>query len=340
MSTLSAPVGKKRAGEIGVNRPEDVRLVKRLLNRHFRRLGLSRLLDEASGECDAQTVAAIRVFQERVLKLRWTGGGQVHTSRAFDARVEPNDETFLALSHRDVPAFDHASKRPGLDRPRSGLVLVQKHNQPGRSDATGAFHIGAKRFAGLYGLSLRYIDNSDTSRAGHASRCRATYAEIDKLAAPVDVIALFGHGTPDGLPSFGVYSADVGRLAERLRRVLKPRATVLLYACSAGAFGGFADQLASAINSGGSTTKDCRVVYGHLIDGHSYTNPYCSYFPGREYVVTPGSDMFGSWQRGLSKTDLWAEFPFLSDPDLFKRLSRVYGAGDYEPTPVGHGVLA
>lgn len=320
MTALSAPVGKPKKTDVLINRPDDVRLVKKLLNKHVGQLGL-KLLDENKVECDTQTIKAIEAFQLKILRLKKSGRASID----FDGRVDPNDETFLALSRAETKTL---SKRPVIDKPQQGLILAQKNNQPGRQDATGAFHIGARAFCRLYGLKKPIlIDNAVGLSAkekykDYEKRCRATYKEIDGSESPLDVIAFFGHGTPNGLPSFGLFSSDINTLAEKIRKKCKDRCAILLYACSAGALGGFAEKLANMINSGGSTTKDCRVVYGHLIDGHTFLNPYYTYFPGREYVVIPGTSIFNSWVKAINNNSLWARFPFMSDEELHKEISQ------------------
>lgn len=316
--TLKAPVGEKGKYLGPLNRSEDVLLVRKLLEPHLKKLGMVYLLkkkEEEKGECDPQLIKAIRVFQEKRLKLLWSDeNANIHKSPAYDGRIDPGDETFWALTHS---AVDETSKRAVIKRPAKGLVLAGGKDLPGRSDATGAFLVGAKAFCALYHLSKWVpIDNTQS----YEKRCQATYGAMDKAEdGTLDVIAFFGHGTPGSLPTFGFFTGDIGRLATKIKAKCKKNSAILLYACSAGAFGGFADKLATAINSG-LRAEDRRMVYGHLIDGHSYQNAYCSYFPGPGYVVSPTTSLFATWQRKMMGGDLWARFPFMSDSELTEEL--------------------
>ncbi|MDQ6621577.1 MAG: peptidoglycan-binding protein [Pseudomonadota bacterium] len=78
-----------------------MRIVKELLNRQLAKLGLAVLeLDSLAGQ---STVAAIQVFQRRVVKLH-----------AVNGRVDPGSATFSALLDSDGPARSNiASKLSG-----------------------------------------------------------------------------------------------------------------------------------------------------------------------------------------------------------------------------------
>lgn len=97
MNVISASVGRG-----GVNRPEDVRRIQTLLNRHIRppQLPLS-----VNGQADPKTIAAITDFQRRVVKLRYP-----------DGRVDPGGKTFRGLVGTPIespPSSGYALPLPG-----------------------------------------------------------------------------------------------------------------------------------------------------------------------------------------------------------------------------------
>lgn len=79
MSTISSSVGRG-----GVNRPEDVRTIQRLLNQYIQPPQSPLEVDGAIG---AKTITAIERFQKDVVKLAQP-----------DGRVDPGGRTFAALA--------------------------------------------------------------------------------------------------------------------------------------------------------------------------------------------------------------------------------------------------
>lgn len=103
---LTAAVGTSQ-GVPCPNRPADVQLVKRLLNAHAKRIGLSPLLDPADPRCGPRTVKAIEDFQRSVM-----GKGPPF------GRVQPTSHggsTLKALL-RGADAGGGAADRPFQDR--------------------------------------------------------------------------------------------------------------------------------------------------------------------------------------------------------------------------------
>jgi hypothetical protein len=309
---LSAPVGEKGKWTGPINRPGDVKLVRKLLNPQLKKLGYPGI-DETSEKSDPRLIKAIRTFQRRRLRLLWEDEKGVHKSPAYDGRIDPDDETFLALVETDTAKMP---KRPVIGEPACGLVLAASSGKE-----ENEFVRGAKAFCSSHKKIKRWVPIDNATEGDYRGRAAATFEALDEAEdGTLDAIAFFGHGQPTFLPSFGLFTGDIGRLGDRIKAKCKARSAILLYACSAGAFGGFAEKLAAAVNSGGSTTKDCRVVYGHLVDGHAYQGAYYTYFPGRRYVVSPTVPLFGVWQKKIMGSDLWARFPFMSDDDLSEEL--------------------
>src|SRR5262245_10419244 len=103
MNIIRASVGRE-----GVNRPEDVRLVQTLLNRHIRPPQPSLSVDGLIG---TKTIAAITDFQRRVVKLNYP-----------DGRVDPGGKTFRGLLGTPIDP----PPRPGyvLPPPGTGAALT------------------------------------------------------------------------------------------------------------------------------------------------------------------------------------------------------------------------
>lgn len=217
---------------------------------------------------------------------------------------------------RSTPAADPSpptgdpSMSPGISysyyRARRGIVLAPRHNRPPKHDATGAFIPGARAFTAWHQTvrfpEITLFNNAhDTASGGSRTRVREeVIAAIRDAPGPLDIIAYFGHGVRHGLPSAGIRDAHLGELADAIRANTSENPVVLLYACSAGRMGCFAEQLQRAIGKG--------VVYSHSTAGHTFRNPYVTRFPERMYVVDPESDMFRTWQRKLHAESLWLRF--------------------------------
>jgi len=97
MSMIGTSVGRE-----GVNRPEDVRLIQTLLNRHIRPPQSPLSVD---GRIGTKTIAAITDFQRRVVKLPYP-----------DGRVDPGGKTFRALVGTPI----ESPSRPGYALPLPG----------------------------------------------------------------------------------------------------------------------------------------------------------------------------------------------------------------------------
>jgi hypothetical protein len=92
-----------------VNRPEDVRIVQELLNKHLYLLSQPLTVD---GRVGSATIAAIEAFQQRVVNLRQP-----------DGRVDPGGRTFTALA--SGASVTPPAPVSGLPAVRGGVRLTE-----------------------------------------------------------------------------------------------------------------------------------------------------------------------------------------------------------------------
>ncbi len=160
----------------------------------------------------------------------------------------------------------------------SHLAICSKNNLAGRSDATGAFIPGAKRFGMLHGSP--HVVQLDMS--GRPVERKARFMETLNGYEKVETLAIFCHGFSNGLQC-GIYTRDMPLLAAELKRLEVK--TAILYACSTAKNkeSGFATTLAKATG--------CRVL-AHTTAGHAITNPYLVEITpenGCRYIFPPPS---------------------------------------------------
>ena len=132
----------------------------------------------------------------------------------------------------------------------------------------------------------------------------ALYGHLSLYHGDLDVLAIFHHGTPSGLPGFALGRKNVGELADRIIGAAGDKVTILLYACLTGKgrylFGqktpdgrkltrketnegdriksadnvdhreGFAMLLTAELSKRGCIAT----VYAHLTSGHTTENPF------------------------------------------------------------------
>jgi peptidoglycan hydrolase-like protein with peptidoglycan-binding domain len=103
MAIIQASVGRG-----GVNRPEDVRMVQELLNKHTRP---PMQLLEVDGMAGPKTIAAIEAFQRHNLSM-------IHP----DGRVDPDGRTLIALSSNASVPLPTSSFRLPTGPGRAGLM--------------------------------------------------------------------------------------------------------------------------------------------------------------------------------------------------------------------------
>src|SRR5438132_214095 len=121
-----------------------------------------------------------------------------------------------------------------------GLVFAQSVNMTGRHDATGAFLPGAQQFTRKYNLGKPVLLDDSGDRQTVFSKLEA--------ASDLDVVVYFGHGTRASLPSADIYWKDIKTLAPLISKAAAPGCQVLLFACSTGEVGCFANQLSKLMN--------------------------------------------------------------------------------------------
>lgn len=183
-----------------------------------------------------------------------------------------------------------------------GITFAQHVNARNRHDATGAFIPGAQQFTRKHSLDPPIWLNDRNDRS----------VMIDGIASSrdLDVIAYFGHGLRSGLPSADIWWKDLGPLANSIRIAAAPGCRVILYACTAGQEGCFANQLSKLLNFRFT-------IWGHTCAGHSFTNPYVTRYPHgpdpTPYLVDPHGPLWAKWYRLIKgKSDIWTRYPFLS----------------------------
>lgn len=182
--------------------------------------------------------------------------------------------------------------------PEGVLVVAPRYNTPGKSDATGAFHVGAGLFIAYHfgqqvmpptAMLMRYIDNRMAYTVRGTQLCLMLEEKLPR------VVALFCHGWAHGI-QLGISSKPEPAAKTIFARFVAalakyPNPVVILYACSTGdhksaeqgegAPGAgdesFADLLRDALCKAGAT--HCRVV-AHTTAGHSYYNPDVRIFDG------------------------------------------------------------
>jgi hypothetical protein len=146
----------------------------------------------------------------------------------------------------------------------TALIITQGYNSPGKSDATGAFLPEARRFRDLHGGALLELVDPMTP-----TQRRIWTEHHIRVTADLDVLAIFGHGTPTRLLATGHEMGHVGALEDAIveAEVEDGPVSILLYACLTGrGRTGFADALADWLPADH--------VWAHSTAGHTSWNPY------------------------------------------------------------------
>jgi hypothetical protein len=102
------------------------------------------------------------------------------------------------------------------------------------------------------------------------------------------IVAYFGHGTPQGLESAGIGRTHLQEFARLLLDKCEDHASIIFYACSTGAAGGFAEQLSTLL-----LPKQIS-VYGHTSYGHYANLSMFRRYPGGHPLTHSGHYTF--WQ--------------------------------------------
>jgi len=228
------------------------------------------------------------------------------------------------------------------------LVLYSNQNRHGRKDATGAFIPEAKAFAKFHDVPEANCVGLDLENVPPAARRAEVYKAIHETTyqRPLDAIAFYGHGWPDGI-QFGFTRDHAPELAAILGRKCEKDLRVVLYACLAaenddrdreienvgpGTDGGFADVLRDELVRNGINDG---WVDAHKTRGHTTWNPFVVRFlcsdvddpiyggTGGAWLVQPRSAYWKQWCRALrsKRGTLRHEFPFLDELGVKLKLS-------------------
>lgn len=109
-------------------------------------------------------------------------------------------------------------------------------------DATGSFHAaaaGLRRVLAITSPPFIY-DNS----LPEAQRRASILTALSGAPTGLEFVAYLGHGIPSGLESAGIHTRHAAAFAALLAMKCATNASVVFYACSSGAPGGFAQTLA------------------------------------------------------------------------------------------------
>ena len=186
---------------------------------------------------------------------------------------------------------------------------------PHGNDATGAFQPGADQFQAF---SRQTGDAAKLLFNNHASD-RARLNEIVHVMQTTpgrfDAVVYFGHGIKDLMVSAGIGQGFLDEFVTALRGNCTSGAKIILYACSCGAPGGIAGQIADKLSDLSVT------VYSHATAGHAFLNPMVRKFPGGTRVAPP--DCIPAWLAAFRDTsnDLWKRFPFMTADEIHDELS-------------------
>jgi hypothetical protein len=177
--------------------------------------------------------------------------------------------------HRDGginPAYDAATRTQVIGQMWRGLVRTATGEISLKNDASGMFNlipVHLSNFLGVDNVIARPFENvhDDLDDGGTRAETAANfYEQVQQMPPQLDFFAYCGHGSPSGLESAcATGETHVTRLAGYLRQ-LRSGGTVVLYACSTGVPGGFAQQLSQAL--AGQNIS----VWGHTQSGSASTN--------------------------------------------------------------------
>lgn len=165
--------------------------------------------------------------------------------------------------------------------PSNAFIFAPMFNQPPDganpqgNDATGAFQPGAQLFANFCngqqsGSANTLLFNNHASERG---RFNEILHGLSISPSQLDTVAYFGHGTKDLLYSAMIGPGYLDEFVASLRGNCGPGATIILYACSCGAPGGIAEQLANKLSDLSVT------VYAHARRAMRSAIRWCDGFP-------------------------------------------------------------
>jgi hypothetical protein len=215
------------------------------------------------------------------------------------------------------------------------IVFYSSKNSKGRKDATGAFIPEALAFAKFHNIPNDQLFGIDCVTQSKDVRRKLVYDSIHQLGSigdPIDAIAFFGHGWPDGI-QFGITRKNITDFSALLRQCCTTNVVVALYACltadndikgvsvdkpGPGTDGGFADLLRDALSHEGIFGGH---VDAHATAGHATMNPFVVRFRclssergiGGNWLVAPQSKNWKKWNASVhnEKDTLRFRFPFM-----------------------------
>lgn len=245
----------------------------------------------------------------------------------------------------NIPGVDDTAD---LGPKKNILVLYSNTNKGKKKDATGAFIPEALAFRRFHDVPDENSFGLDLVAVPMIARRSEVYRAIHEASyqRPIDAIAFFGHGWPDGI-QFGFEREHIDELAALLCRKCSKDVKIVLYACltaendkrdikhkdvGPGSDGGFADELRDAMVRNGLTQG---WVDGHKSVGHTTWNPMLVRFlcedtsdldydgEGGAWLVAPRSEFWKRWCRELRspRGTLRYEFSLLSELEIKVRLS-------------------
>lgn len=139
-------------------------------------------------------------------------------------------------------------------------------------------------------------------------------SQLGETTGSFDLVAYFGHGG-----SHSLISADmtIAQFCNVFRNRINNGAKIILYACSTGTPGGFAEQISRRF-------AGSRVI-GHTTAEDATRNPAVVVYPdlhttpNQNYIVHPYSLLWPVWVRKLLESDgmmYWKEYPFQCIEDI------------------------
>jgi hypothetical protein len=188
-----------------------------------------------------------------------------------------------------------------------------------RKDSTAVFEAAAKGLKSYYpgSQALEFFnvhDDADDTSGTKADSLKSFMEQMGKLNNGLDFFAYAGHGNGGSLGSACLSRTSAPQYRDfinTLRRVLKPNATIIFYACLTGVESGFAQSVSSELPN--------VTVFAHRSKGHGQTNPekVRIYNNNREtFEKLLGAD-YWRWVTAIkSGGDLWRRYPFMTMDEL------------------------
>jgi hypothetical protein len=225
------------------------------------------------------------------------------------------------------------------------LVFYSNTNAHGKHDATGAFIPEAEEFQKVHQIPEKNMFGIRCPRVPKKKRRQQVLDTIESFDEPLDSIAFFGHGWPQGI-QFGFNRKNLIELVDVVKNKSYSTLNITLFACLAaeddvrdrdhknvgpGTDGGFADVLRDTM-----VRED--ILYGHVdahkTAGHTSWNPYLVRFLcedvddpefgaiGGGWLVEPRSQMWKKWVNALRDKEggLRYRFPFMTEMEIKQEL--------------------